>query len=229
MGRPACLLPLGSRFGRLTVAERVVVINSHQTNWLCHCDCGTITVVPSTRLVRGDTQSCGCLSREQTGTRRRTHGQSKSPLYFTWNTMRRRCSDPHVASYSRYGGRGIFVCDAWQQFVPFQEWALAHGYQRGLQIDRIDNNGPYSPANCHFVTAKVNSQNRRRAALYDRETSPRLTAFGETKTFKGWSRDPRCVVSYTTLRARILARYWPAEIAITAAASWMPLHQRGVA
>ena len=76
--------------------------------------------------------------------------------------MRARCERPKTRSYVHYGGRGIFVCEEWRQDAgAFVRWAMANGWAVGLQIDRIDNDGPYTPANCRFVPAKVNAANKR--------------------------------------------------------------------
>jgi len=74
--------------------------------------------------------------------------------------MRQRCRDAKSKSYSRYGGRGISVCAEWDDFTKFRTWALEHGWKRGLQIDRIDGNGNYSPDNCRIVTCKENNEHR---------------------------------------------------------------------
>lgn len=88
--------------------------------------------------------------------------------------MRRRCVNPSHRAYRHYGGRGITVCAAWQEFDAFHGWALATGYRRGLSLDRIDNNGPYSPSNCRWATAKQqgrNTRNVRRVAFRGRTMS----------------------------------------------------------
>lgn len=109
------------------------------------------------------------------------HGvEEKWPrLYRIWASMRTRCNNPNRHNYCRYGGRGIFVCAEWDSDAgKFAEWALANGYAEGLQLDRIDNNGPYSPENCRWVTPKENSRNTRR--------NKHLTLCGLTKTVAEW-------------------------------------------
>jgi hypothetical protein len=74
--------------------------------------------------------------------------------------MKKRCCDPRHRSYPRYGGRGITVCDEWLSgFESFYRWACDNGHRRGLQLDRIDNDGPYSPENCRWVSPAVNMRN----------------------------------------------------------------------
>lgn len=88
------------------------------------------------------------------------HGKSRHPLYFVWKNMVRRCCDPTINRYERYGGRGISVCSEWLDVNRFIEWAESAGWTEGLQIDRINNDGDYAPHNCRFVTAKENVRTR---------------------------------------------------------------------
>lgn len=85
-----------------------------------------------------------------------------SPLYMVWVNMRQRCENEGYHHFHNYGGRGITVCAQWRENARgFMGWALWNGYAKGLQLDRIDNDGPYSPDNCRFVTASRNQRNRR--------------------------------------------------------------------
>ena len=108
------------------------------------------------------------------------HGlyNENSELFNVWQTMKGRCENPKRQNYKNYGGRGIKVCAEWQKAGNFVLWALTHGYTKGMQLDRIDNNGDYCPENCRFVTPKENSRNRR--------NTKRLTVSGETKTVVEW-------------------------------------------
>lgn len=93
--------------------------------------------------------------------------------------IKERCYNPHSKSYKRYGGRGIKMCQEWlNNYAAFEEWALTHGFQDGLAIDRIDNDGDYSPENCRFVTLKENNQKRRTTRYY--------TIDGVTKNLQQW-------------------------------------------
>ena len=87
---------------------------------------------------------------------------SYSNLYRVFNAMVERCTKPTIKNYHNYGGRGIKVCNEWiGNYQSFCDWALENGYKKGLQIDRIDNNGNYEPSNCRWVTQKQNCNNTR--------------------------------------------------------------------
>lgn len=196
---------VGVRVGRLLIRE---CLESDQ--WLCRCDCGMWKVIKAGQLRRGDTRSCGCLRNQLNSERFATHRMTGTRLYSVWGSMLARCRRPACKSYERYGARGIAVCDEWSSFGAFRDWALSHGYANGLQLDRIDNNGPYSSLNCRFVTRIVNGNNTRR--------NVRLFAFGEAKTLAEWERDPRSAVSAKMMGAR-LRRGWADELALTSPSS----------
>lgn len=85
-----------------------------------------------------------------------------TPLNQVWADMKRRCLNANCTNYSDYGLRGITVCDEWtNDFQSLARWALSKGYHKGLQIDRINNEGGYSPANCRFVKRRENNSNKR--------------------------------------------------------------------
>lgn len=85
-------------------------------------------------------------------------------LYKTWGGMRYRCTPGNVSS-KHWGDRGIIICDRWSEFLPFYIWAVGTGYSLGLSIDRIDNEGSYSPENCHWATKTQQARNQRRTKL----------------------------------------------------------------
>lgn len=130
-------------------------------------------------------------------------------LYAVWSSLNKRCYDPNFKSYSDYGGRGITVSEAWLDVDDFVRWSSSSGYRHGLTLDRINNDGPYSPENCRWATRKEQCDNRRNTI--------RLTAFGETKLMIDWLNDPRCAVKrYGTLAYRVRVG-WPHEKALTKA------------
>lgn len=91
--------------------------------------------------------------------KKQQHGLRYHPLYLVWCAMKQRCSNPNRKDFKRYGGRGVKVCNLWQKDPKsFIEWCLANGYKKGLQLDRIDNDGNYEPCNCRFVTNATNSR-----------------------------------------------------------------------
>lgn len=149
---------IGQKFGRLTVLVR----NEELKKWDCICDCGCLVSVESGKLNNGNTKSCGCYARDMAVNATKSHGMSDSKIYNVWKAMRKRCFNPKNKSFKYYGGRGITVCEEWNDsFQAFYDWALKNGYQEGLQIDRINNDGNYEPSNCRWVSAKENNSHRR--------------------------------------------------------------------
>ena len=152
---------MGNRFGRLTVIAPLPPKNK-STRWLCKCDCGKEKEVLAVSLTQGRTISCGCYMREKNS----KHNGYKSRLYKVWDEMLCRCRPNNGSISKNYGDRGIRVCDEWQDFGAFREWAYANGYDDSLtrkecSIDRIDVNGNYEPSNCRWVDAITQNRNRR--------------------------------------------------------------------
>ena len=151
----------GQPFGRLIVIREYGRAKDGQVTWLCRCECGGEVVVKAGHLRSENTQSCGCLRLERTT----THGCNHEPWYPTYASMMVRCGHWEGASerqLNNYRDRGITVCELWQKSPQdFGDWLLSHGWRKGLQIDRIDNNLGYCPENCRVVTPKENINNRR--------------------------------------------------------------------
>ena len=162
---PLVINHAGKRYGRLVAIQRVENDRSGNAMWLCKCDCGNMKVIKGRSLQSGATKSCGCLHDEKAAERMRAlatkHGLNKHPLERVYSAMHRRCECPKDKAYKNYGARGIYVCDEWNNYVTFYEWAMQNGYARGLAIDRRDNDGPYAPWNCMWVTPLENAQNTR--------------------------------------------------------------------
>lgn len=88
------------------------------------------------------------------------HGLTGHPIYTTHSKMMRRCYEERNNRFYRYGARGIKVCPEWHDLKEFAKWAFANGFEHGLQLDRINNDGDYEPDNCRFVTQSENIRNR---------------------------------------------------------------------
>ena len=157
-GRPPVEMT-GRRFGRLVVLRRDLNLG-HVAAWLCACDCGVMTTVAGTQLRKANgTRSCGCFNRG----RPPRHGMTGSRTWNSWRAMSVRCSDPRHPAWSRYGGRGIRVCAAWQGPGGFDRFLADMGTRpAGMTLDRIDNDGNYEPGNCRWATAKQQRANQSR-------------------------------------------------------------------
>lgn len=127
--------------------------------------------------------------------------QSTTRLYSIWQGIKSRCRNPNDSQYKYYGAIGRTVCDEWaEDFNAFKLWATENGYTDLLTIDRLDNEGNYEPKNCAWRTRKEQMRNSR--------VSKQFNLDGESKTLIEWSEDPRCEVTYNTLRDRSY-KGWP--------------------
>lgn len=151
----------GQRFYRWSVIGIASKTSDNHQKWHCICDCGAERDVLGKDLRNGKSKSCGCLSRELSAKRAEKHGLHKHPLYTIWCNMHSRCENPNNPSFYNYGGRGIKICEEWNNPESFILWGISHGYSEGLQLDRINNDGDYSPENCRFVPLYVNQNNKR--------------------------------------------------------------------
>lgn len=189
---------VGRRFNRLVVDEMLPKYKmSANGRWLtycsCTCDCGKQNViVNASKLKSMHTQSCGCLRKERVAAackkRCITHGLSDTKAYGVWLSIKDRCYRPTSKAYEYYGGRGISMCEDWENsFQSFYDWLVANGYSEidgernnSKTIDRIDVNGNYEPDNCRLVPMTVQANNKRdnRYETYN----------GETHTISDWAR-----------------------------------------
>ena len=181
------------RFGRWTALR--YVRSDGRGKWLCKCYCGTERTIWSHDLTSQRTTNCGC--------ERITHGMTQSREFETWNSMRKRCLRKENSNYKNYGGRGIYVCKRWlNSFANF--YADMGPKPPNAQLDRINNDGPYSPTNCRWVTPRQNANNR--------GNNRRLTYKGVTKTLAEWSAGLGPNTDLVGLR---LKQGWPIDEAVT--------------
>lgn len=162
---------VGLTFGYLTVVERAPnLATSKYAAWRVLCVCGvkTIRTTQQLRKTHGSLLlSCGCRKREMYADARGTHGWSSHHLYPVYKAMLRRCYEPSDKAYHRYGGRGIEVCVAWR--TSFENFLRDMGttFNPGLELDRRDNDGPYSAENCRWVDHRTQCNNKSRHVLID--------------------------------------------------------------
>lgn len=152
----------GQVFGRLTAKQRIT--KNGRSYYLCDCECGNETTTQSHKLKSGHTQSCGCLHREflDSWDRPSTHGETNTYLHRTWGAMKHRCRNPNNTYYHRYGGRGITYDPLFETYEGFRDYIMETIGERpdGLSLDRIDNDGNYSPGNLRWATQSEQNSNR---------------------------------------------------------------------
>lgn len=196
----------GQRFGRLTVVGIAERLNGQRVKWICRCDCGNNAIVSGTHLKSGHTISCGCYKIEKTKEVNGKHFLSrKERLYVVWMNMRLRCRNPKNKRYKNYGGRGITICDQWEDYMEFRKWALENGYSENLTIDRIDVNGNYCPENCRWADIETQSNNRTNNHF--------IEALGQRMTAKQWGE--KTGIPASTIIARINKLGWSDEKAVS--------------
>lgn len=174
----------GQRFGRLTVLRKGPTRPGKMggSNWICICDCGNETMTVGSQLRNGNTKSCGCLAKEwsthlggnpdfvaKRAAKKIKHGHKRknaaSVEYKTWLGMKRRCYDEKYKDYATWGGRGIRVCDRWNNsFEAFLE-DMGPRPSSKHSIDRLDSNLDYSPGNCRWATAQEQGAEHRRGLI----------------------------------------------------------------
>jgi hypothetical protein len=147
----------------LKINKLTVIRFSHRNErgnqfWIVKCECGNEKTMQRGNFATGRNVSCGCYHKEKMT----THNLSKTKFYKRWFSLIQRCEYKSSPNYKNYGARGIKVCEEWRNsFISFYNWAVNNGYQPGLDCDRINNDGDYSPENCRWVTRSENNRNRR--------------------------------------------------------------------
>lgn len=193
----------GERFGLLTAVKPLMASGGKdgkrlRWKWVFRCDCGNYVerFISNVKMSvqKGCVPACPACARSRQKRRQFKHGQTGSQLYRVWRNMRNRCQNPDAQAYPRYGGRGIKVCERWQEFNNFVA-DMGSTFHDDLVLDRIDNNGDYCPENCRWTTYRVNCRNR--SGTYsdlDLEELSHITG-----------------ISKTTLHYRV-TRGWPLEL-----------------
>lgn len=202
MGRKSIDLK-NKKFGKLTAISIDHKGNGSRVYWLCLCECGNKRIVSNDHLRCGDVTDCGCTRKHISHWNK--HLMSNSRLYRIWDLMKGRCYNSNRREYPNYGGRGIVVCDEWLESKNFIEWALNNGYDDGLTLDRINNNGNYCPENCRWVDRKTQQNNRRNNRI--------ITHNGISKTITEWANDNG--LPYYVLKKRLDVLGWSFEEAIS--------------
>ena len=176
--------------------------------WKMKCSCGELFVAQPSDS-KGVCRKCAMekLSAERTkhGEAPKQGKQNASKLYSVWVNMRNRCFNSNNKSFVYYGGRGISVCDEWNEFLNFEKWAIQNGFKENLTLDRIDVNGNYEPENCRWISRKEQMRNTRSNHL--------LTYNGDTKTMAEWAEITG--IPYSTLKQRINKYNYSVEKAFT--------------
>lgn len=198
----------GEKFGELTFLGDSESQSSKPRRALFRCFCGKTFESRISHVKGGKTVSCGCHRRSKTVERNISHGDAHrgkvTPEYRAWQEMKKRCEWDQHAHFSNYGGRGIRVCDAWQDFSAF----LAEMGRRpspSHSIDRIDVDGNYEVGNCRWATDIEQSNNRR--------TTFSVEYRGLTKPLADWARE--LGLQYHTLHRRLTKYGWSVERAFS--------------
>jgi hypothetical protein len=194
----------GMKFGMLAVTGFAGInARNNQAMWDVLCDCGATAIKDGADLRNGGVKSCGCSTDRLIGAGNTKHGDSHGPLHRVWGGMLDRCERENNVAWKDYGGRGIKVCERWHDYRMFKE-DMGSGYAKGLQIDRINNDGNYEPGNCKWSTCKEQGNNRR--------SNRRLQFDGLNLTISEWS--DKTGFSHGVLCKR-LKLGWPIEKVLT--------------
>lgn len=200
----------GLRVGKLVAVRPVGRNNRRKIVWECLCDCGETIERLGYLLTRakkkGQPSSCGCDHHlKEHGLLTKDAPDENWLLNYIWKGMRQRCFNPENNDYHRYGGRGISICEEWEDFARFYQWANEAGYEKGLTIERVDVNGDYCPENCTWIPNSEQALNWEDSLLF--------TYNGKTQGIRAWAEERG--INYHTLKARLTYYGWSVERALT--------------
>lgn len=191
----------GKRFNRLVVIRDTGAVRGRSHVWLCRCNCGKHTKVDGHSLRKKNTQSCGCLSLETLAAWRRKHGWNKTREQKIWNAMKQRCYNTKNKRYKHYGGRGIIVCNRWLKSLDNFIKDMGRRPKGRLTIERINNNGNYTPQNCRWATYSEQSRNNSRTR--------NVTYQGTTMCITDWASElqmPRDTLNWHINKGRTIGQ-----------------------
>lgn len=195
----------GTKRQMLTAVQFVGYIRTNQV-WLFKCDCGNTIRRQKSNFLVSTTNSCGCVKSIKTHGMSYIKGTNKRiPEYRTWVQMRQRCNNPNNPDFNRYGGRGIKICDRWKSFDNF--YSDMGKRPEKYTLDRMDNNGDYSPENCRWANRREQSINR--------ECTVFVTYNGKTMSLSDWVNELPFKITLKNLYERIVTNKWPIEKAFT--------------
>ncbi len=187
----------GQKFTNFSIISFSHISKNH-SYYLCQCNCGTKKIIEVSSINKKYPKSCGCLPNK----RNTTHGMLNTPIYRSWQSMIQRCVNPNNDRYAQYGGRGIKVYSRWRN--NFFNFLNDMGDRpKGTSLDRIDNDGNYTPVNCRWATP-LEQQNNMKSNI-------RVSIGGTTHSIAQWARIKR--INAHTIRCRI-RRGWPSIKAV---------------
>ena len=155
----------GTKFNntRLTFLDDIDSKNGRQALFICECGKTIKTKICNVKTLH--TISCGCYKQEESLKRLTTHGLTNTPEYEAWCKLKQRTSNPNDPNYSRYGGRGITVCNEWSN--SFEQFFKDMGPKPSVEhsIERKNNNDGYNSVNCCWAIQREQIRNRSNTIL----------------------------------------------------------------